>query len=142
MPTRNPSQLRGLEDLEASLGDDMLHAEMPIETVREYLRLAGGDPERIRHDAALLVDAVLGQSGTPPVRTARPGRRPSRIAFGRMNKEQLIRHVNALRGNPAAERALRSRLSNTEPEIVSEEELRAILEEFQNLFEEDEDETK
>jgi hypothetical protein len=142
MATRHPSRLRELEKLEAALGIDMLDSNTPIEIVREQLRAAGGAPERIRYEAAVLVDNALAQLETTPVRSTPRVRRPAGMTFGRMNKEQLVRHVNALRANPAAERVLRSRFSNSQPEVISEDELRSLLEEFESLFDEEDDGTK
>lgn len=142
MTKQNTSHLRELDTFEAALANDFLDPDMSIEIVREYLKSAGGDPEGIRHDAAVFVDRTLDQLEKIPFRPAPRVRRPAGLTFGRMNKEQLVRHVNALRGDPAAERVLRSRLSNSQPEVVSEEELRALLEDFENLFDEDDDGTK
>jgi hypothetical protein len=142
MSKRNPSPHGDLELLEETLANDLLAAETPIETVREQLRAAGADSEHIRREAELLVERELRKSEQKPVPVAHRLRRSPSVMFGRMNKEQLVRHVNALRANPATDRVVRSRLSDSSPEVVTEEELRTLLEEFESLFEEGDFEDK
>lgn len=136
MSKRNPSPHGNLELLDETLANDLLAAETPIEIVREQLRAAGADSEHIRREAALLVERELRKSEQKQAPVAQRLRRSPSVMFGRMNKEQLVRHVNALRANPATDRVVRSRLSDSSPEVVTEEELRTFLEEFESLFEE------
>jgi hypothetical protein len=143
MSKRTPSAQRDLELVEEALSHDLLAAETPIDIVREQLRAAGADPERIRYEAAVLVERELRNLDQKPTPAAHRLRRSPAVTFGRMNKEQLVRHVNALRANLGTDGVVRSRLSDSPPEVVTEDELRTLLEEFESLFEEgDEDEKK
>ncbi len=142
MSNRSPSRQRDLELLEEALSQDLLAAETPIDIIREQLCAAGADLERIRHEATVLVERELRNLDQKPTPTAHRLRRSPAVTFGRMNKEQLVRHVNALRANPANDGVVRSRLSDSPPEVVTEDELRTLLEEFESLFEEGDDDEK
>jgi hypothetical protein len=119
----------------------MLAPDTPMDIVRAALCAAGIDPAEVQGDADALLNEVQGRGGAatgPNNRTTSgvSGRRywPAALRLRRMTKEQLVEHVNALRSNPATAVRVAQQLQRPVAEDATEEELRAILEEFEVMF--------
>jgi hypothetical protein len=129
----DPNKL--LDRLWGALADDMLAAEIPIEAVRGTLVAAGLDPAEVGRDAGVLTAELLDRSAhSSSVEQMRKRRSGAELVLGRMNREQLVARIAALRSNPDASVSVGNRIRRQGAEALSDEELRQILAELEVLF--------
>lgn len=132
-----------LELVDQALANDLLEPATELDAVHAALRSAGIDPALLAHDAAAILREYDERSSTTsidnfviPERRRRPVLIPG---LQRMNREQLVARVNALRSNGTGGGRLPLRLRGEASANVSEDDLRKLLEEIEALFSDDRD---
>lgn len=130
---------KALDDLEAALAEDLLDPSTPVDVVEQYLRDAGGNPDKIRTEGVALVHELLEQRRLAWQRKARQRiarRAPllERVAqLSAMTKEQLVDRLRDLRGDPQLGAPVAAAFRKRQPEESTPEELRSLLEEIETL---------
>jgi hypothetical protein len=122
-----------------ALGDDPLDPSVPRETLDRALRDAGVDPEAVRARGAALVSKLKEEHRLAWQEEARRRRDAMTLRAKKVvvpsdtPREEVLRRLNDLRRNPKFGAPILTAFHKRKPEESSDEDLRRLLEDVEEL---------
>lgn len=141
MPTKPTTDEDLLARMDESYAEDLLTANYSAEEIIASIRAEGGDPAGIGQRGAMLARALLDkrrlawqESARQKIRIISPILTGSSQSVGQnLSRDALLGELNQARRNPVTGASVEAMYRNRRPEEASDEELRGMLEDVEDL---------